>query len=91
MFTLVKILYIKGALSFLPSIVKLLDPCCVNRDLHTTNIRNENAYYICISKMIQREDFSTVKPHSPYIYMIGDSHCVTPAWRPLTVKVYSNE
>lgn len=82
MFTLVKVLFIKGALSYIPALTKLLDPCCEGHSLHETNIRNEYAYYTCIAKVL-RDGVALPQPtpDTPYVYFVGDSHCVTPAWQ----------
>ncbi|XP_033729462.1 uncharacterized protein LOC117318607, partial [Pecten maximus] len=82
MFTLVKILFIKGALGYIPALIKLLDPCVEGHNLHETNIRNEYAYYTCIGKVLgQQGDLSRLSPDTSYVYFVGDSHCVPPAWQ----------
>lgn len=55
-FTAVKVLYIQGCLSVLPWLVNLIEPIRtktnLNKDLHLTHIRNENAYYIAIAQLL---------------------------------------
>ncbi|CAH1245203.1 Hypp7447 [Branchiostoma lanceolatum] len=87
MFTLVKILFVKGALGLLPSFTKLLDPAHADRDLHTTLIRNEAAYYSTISQVMKIKLNPSSLENSPqFVYVAGDSHCITPAWRSIQYK-----
>ncbi|XP_078613296.1 uncharacterized protein LOC144882989 [Branchiostoma floridae x Branchiostoma japonicum] len=87
MFTLVKILFVKGALGLLPSFTKLLDPAHADRDLHTTLIRNEAAYYSTISQVMKIKLNPSCLENSPqFVYLAGDSHCITPAWRSIQYK-----
>lgn len=85
--TLVKVLYIKGALAYIPALMKLLDPCCEGHSLHETNIRNEYAYYTCISKVLrQRGDLPSLSRDTPFVYFVGDSHCVPAAWQHMSYQ-----
>ncbi|XP_060065695.1 uncharacterized protein LOC132546017 isoform X2 [Ylistrum balloti] len=87
MFTLVKILFVKGALGYIPSLTRLLDPCCEGHNLHETNIRNEYAYYTCIGKVLsQQEELPHLTPDTSYVYFVGDSHCVPPAWQKISYQ-----
>ncbi|XP_078693360.1 uncharacterized protein LOC144923048 isoform X1 [Branchiostoma floridae x Branchiostoma belcheri] len=87
MFTLVKILFVKGALGLVPSFTKLLDPAHADRDLHTTLIRNEAAYYSTISQVMKIKLNPACLENSPqFVYLAGDSHCITPAWRSVQYK-----
>ncbi|XP_064639076.1 uncharacterized protein LOC135494744 [Lineus longissimus] len=81
LFTLVKILFIEGHLSVLPELVKLLAPLHDGKMLHTTDIRNEAAYFYCISKVICDCQPEIPKMDGKFIYHLGDSHCLTSAWR----------
>lgn len=86
-FTLVKILYVKGALQYIPFIIKILDPCCKGHDLHQTNIRNEAAYYFCISQVLRlHKEFAVLSPDCDFVYFIGDSHCMSPAWQNIYIQ-----
>jgi hypothetical protein len=46
-------LYSCGALAVIPSLIQLIEPTrqISKVPLHTTNIRNEHAYYTCISQV----------------------------------------
>ncbi|KAF0701144.1 Aste57867_8367 [Aphanomyces stellatus] len=83
--TLVKILFVQGCLRPLPALVAAIEPTryrCGHL-LHTTSIRNEHAYYSCISQLLcipSLVPFST-RP----IYVCGDSHTLATAWRVISV------
>lgn len=87
-FTLVKVLYVKGCLQVIPKLMQLLQPLYDGKDLHKTNIRNEAAYFGCISMIyktypeIQAADLTAEK----LVYFIGDSHCIPPAWQKVTLQ-----
>eukprot|EP01105_Mastigella_eilhardi_P016429 TRINITY_DN3756_c0_g1_i1.p1 TRINITY_DN3756_c0_g1~~TRINITY_DN3756_c0_g1_i1.p1 ORF type:complete len:876 (-),score=225.18 TRINITY_DN3756_c0_g1_i1:799-3138(-) len=88
-FTGVKLLYVTGFLAFIPPLVALLEPCRERRDLHLTTIRNEQAYFSCIAKLLERHTL----PYAPAavaaavpIYLIGDSHCLSASWKTLTYQ-----
>merc|ERR1719325_101426 len=54
------------------------------RDLHLTPIRNENAYFSCISEIVLRASAPTPLPPgmcADPLYVIGDSHALSGAWR----------
>lgn len=56
------------------------------RELHLTNIRNENAYFGCISKLLPYHP-NLIKPNYKPIYIIGDSHCLSSAWQIISIRV----
>ncbi|KAK3088149.1 hypothetical protein FSP39_015394, partial [Pinctada imbricata] len=62
------------------------DPLTEGQDLHCTNIRNEAAYYTCISQIIQQSYPPLPTQSSPFIYFMGDSHCIPPAWQSIKYK-----
>lgn len=85
--TLVKILYVKGYLSVLPFITDIIDPLSDNKDLHLTNIRNEAAYFTCISKVMKtKHNLQSDLEKEKFIYFVGDSHCLTSAWQHIKFK-----
>ncbi|XP_048776174.2 uncharacterized protein LOC125680539 isoform X2 [Ostrea edulis] len=87
LFTLVKILYIKGALAFIRPITNCLDSLTKGHELHKTNVRNEAAYFSCINQLqTVRGEVNHVVPCEQYVYFIGDSHCVPPAWQCIQIK-----
>lgn len=89
-FTLVKVLFIKGQLQYIPALLELLQPLYEGHDLHHSNIRNEAAYFNCISELFSTyKEIPCVKPsqEEKYIYFIGDSHCIPPAWQKIVVQV----
>ena len=97
-FTLVKVLFLQGNLAVIPSLVRVIER--IRRrstsPLHTTSIRNEHAYYMCVCQvMAAMQDQDTSLPHSPFnntfsdakpLYVVGDSHCLSSAWSVLTLR-----
>lgn len=87
-FTLAKILYVKGALSALPELVEKLELARFKRNLHDTTIRNEHAYFCCISQIMTY--LETSLPLQPAdakpFYVCGESHCLSPAWQTITLQ-----
>lgn len=53
-FTLVKVLYLAGRLAELPAIFAVVElaRCSSAVPLHTTTIRNEHAYYVCVGQVL---------------------------------------
>jgi hypothetical protein len=90
-FTLVKVLFIKGQLHYIPPLLEMIHPLCEGHDLHNSNIRNEAAYFSCIRDLFKTYDrdipATKLSLGENYIYFIGDSHCIPPAWQKITVKV----
>ncbi|KAG7383172.1 hypothetical protein PHYPSEUDO_003959 [Phytophthora pseudosyringae] len=91
-FTVVKILFVNGRLSVLPSLVRLLEPLRLGRELHRTTIRNEQAYYACIAQLLSIEEALVVDPPravsevpTDVMYVCGDSHTLATAWREINV------
>jgi len=82
--TLVKILYVVGALDLIPPLVELIEPAREGRELHLTTIRNEHAYYCCIAQLMLFHTMPLIN-YNP-IYVAGDSHSMSPAWKTITVK-----
>ncbi|ETO79490.1 hypothetical protein, variant 1 [Phytophthora nicotianae P1976] len=89
-FTIVKILFVNGRLSVLPSLIRVLEPLRLGRELHRTTIRNEQAYYACIAQLLSIENALVMSPPvSPdgcpdAIYICGDSHTLATAWREIS-------
>jgi tetratricopeptide (TPR) repeat protein len=77
--TLVKILYVVGCLEIIPPLIKLINPVREGRPLHTTNIRNEIAYFCQISQIWPY--LTLPLPQLPTLYIAGDSHCMCAAWQ----------
>ena len=63
----------------LPPLVRLLEPLREVKDLHLTNVRNENAYYCCTAQLAASTPLPL--PTLPPLYVAGDSHSLAPAWR----------
>ncbi len=57
----------------------LTEPIRAGRELHTTTIRNEHAYYCCIAQLFAYH--SLPLPRQPPLYIIGDSHSLTTGWQ----------
>lgn len=88
-FTLVKICYIAGVLDILPEICRLTDTACDGRDVHDTIIKNENAYFSCITGLMSYHAKTIENPPSadmPRLYVAGDSHSMTPAWHTMHLR-----
>jgi len=84
MYTGVKILYVAGALQLLPPLIKLIEPLREVKDLHLTRVRNENAYYCCTAQLMTTMPLP--RPACPPLYLAGDSHSLSPAWRTVTFR-----
>lgn len=80
LFTLVKILFIKGALNLVEPLLPVLDKLHDGRNLHLTLLQNEAAFYSCISH-VMKVPFSPLHQNLGFVYFASDSHCISPAWR----------
>eukprot|EP00667_Euglena_gracilis_P002733 EG_transcript_2737 len=83
MFTLVKNLFVTGALVHVPPLLALLDPLRRGEELHHTTIRNEQAYFCNIAQLMQELPFAELHRDRPtkVMYVCGDSHSLSPSWR----------
>ena len=85
-FTMVKILYVVGAVALIPGLVKLIEESRRGWDMHLTTIRNEHAYYCCVAQlMCDIPHPYPVAEKTQGIYVAGDSHSLSTAWQILTV------
>ncbi|TMW60256.1 hypothetical protein Poli38472_000298 [Pythium oligandrum] len=98
-FAVVKILFLNGRLAALPRLIGLLEPIRAGRELHTTMIRNEQAYYVCIAQLLCISPFLK-QPNVPdshrlvhataernaHTYVCGDSHTLATAWREIQLQ-----
>ncbi|KAL6069372.1 Tetratricopeptide repeat [Balamuthia mandrillaris] len=50
-----------------------------DREFHKTTIRNEHAYYGCVSQLLAYRSTLSLPDYKPF-YVAGDSHCLAPAW-----------
>lgn len=66
------------------AIINLIEPLPKDLQLHLTTIRNENAYYCCIRKLLSTPGISNT-PSTEKVYIIGDSHVLSLAWRSIVV------
>ena len=90
-FTLVKVLYHCGNISVLPDIVAVVEPARLRSasEMHTTPVRNENAYFMCISQLLAARPGPATNPRALLaaetarepVYVCGDSHALSPAWK----------
>ena len=83
-YTVVKVLFAAGALEVLPRLVALVEPVREVKDLHLTRVRNENAYYCCVAQLLST--LPAQLPALPPLYVAGDSHSLSPAWRTVQYK-----
>ena len=88
LFTTIKMLYICGGLQVLPTLINMLEPLRVDRQLHLTQIRNEHAYMSSIAQMLRHVPFPLPSelasaPVEDTVYVCGDSHSMSSAWQVL--------
>ena len=81
--TMVKILYNVGAVPATALLIPIIDGIRGTRPIHRTTIRNEHAYYCCIAQVLAYPLATPLLEASslPPLYVAGDSHSQTPAWR----------
>lgn len=84
-FTVLKIDFVRGNLVNLPRIVARVEEIRHDQTLHTTHIRNEHAYWCCVSQLLTIEGVVPSPTGPTPIYLVGDSHSLSPSWRTLTV------
>lgn len=81
LFTVVKLLYIGGALPRCARVVHLLDAAsrASAQELHKTLIRNEAAYFGCVKQLVlQHPPPPQPQPATTLpLYLCGDSHCLS--------------
>lgn len=96
-FTIVKILFVQGNLALVPHLVRAIEP--IRRrakvPIHSTNVRNEHAYYMCICQVmwtlqnqhspLSFSPFNSSQEATKPLYVVGDSHCLSCAWSLLNV------
>lgn len=90
LFTAVKVMFVKGHLQVLPPLLAYLAPLYKGGDLPRTCVRNEAAYYGCVSRLMQLMPStlnSMCQAQDSSVYFLGDSHCLPPAWRHIQLKV----
>ena len=85
LFTLVKILYVKGVLNLVKPLLPVLDKLHDGRNLHLTLLRNEAAFYSCISH-VMKVPFTPFPENPEFIYFASDSHSISPAWRVINYR-----
>jgi hypothetical protein len=99
LFTACKIAYVSGDLELLIALSELLTVETLGRELHTTLIRNEAAYFGCVKELVgmlppplgsapkqAAEGHADTTQQQP-IYVVGDSHSLSCAWH--TIEDYS--
>jgi hypothetical protein len=83
--TLYKVLFTSGALKVLPEFINFFVGICEDQDMHRTNIRTENTFYVMASSLLP-----TIKQPVNYalkpIYFIGDSHSLPASWHTIHYK-----
>jgi len=62
LFTLVKILFLKGAFQPIPAVIDLIEPLRLGKNLHLTITRNEHAYYCCVAALMRTLPFPLPDP-----------------------------
>ena len=79
-----KMLFVSGALSFLPKFANLINPIKKGRALHETIIKNQNSYFSMCSSLLH---FIKFEPYTEKIYICGDSHSLVPSWHVINGKL----
>lgn len=85
-FSAAKILYVRGAVQPLPALVAALEKFRAGQDLAATAVRNEHAYYLCMCGVLAGPRPPPCAPAARDgrpLYLLGDSHCISPAWQRL--------
>lgn len=88
-YRIVKLLYLKGDREAVSAIVPTIKPAQIaGEELHLTHIRNGNSYFLYIEALltVPIEPENLKLSESNRLYMMGDSHCLSLAWRTLTLK-----
>ncbi|GAQ83868.1 hypothetical protein KFL_001660050 [Klebsormidium nitens] len=91
LFTVVKILYLGGAVERARQLAEKVEKARAlsEKALHETMVRNEAAYFGCIYQVFTEYPLSRPLPPAdsfPPLYLVGDSHCLTPAWRTVELR-----
>ena len=81
--TAAKVLFVKGELEALATLLPHVEKARVYKKLHETSIRNENAYYCCAAQLMSTMPLPPPS-HLDQMYIAGDSHALAPAWRTLS-------
>eukprot|EP00850_Spirogloea_muscicola_P017379 SM000148S01056 [mRNA] locus=s148:298226:303563:- [translate_table: standard] len=90
LFTVVKILFLGGAVERARLMAGLVQHIRLASrvPLHNTIFRNEAAYFGCIHQLMEEHPISLPLPprdEQPLLYLAGDSHCLTGAWRAVSL------
>jgi len=90
---LCKILYMKGNIELLVPCVNIVESWRVRSEvgLHTTIIRNENAYFMCTRDLVKCKPSplpAEMREGMRKVYVIGDSHSFSPSWK--AIKTAAN-
>jgi len=84
-YTAVKILFVSGHTEHILRLAEKIEPIRGSYELHLTTIRNENAYYCCVVQLLICPGLYD-KPAGKPLYVVGDSHSLSPSWRSIQVK-----
>lgn len=80
-FTMVKILFSGGALSRVANLIETVNCArlAADKELHTTLIRNEAAYFGCVSQVMKQYPPPPVPKGASLrpMFLCGDSHCLS--------------
>eukprot|EP00927_Polykrikos_kofoidii_P047124 TRINITY_DN41209_c0_g1_i1.p1 TRINITY_DN41209_c0_g1~~TRINITY_DN41209_c0_g1_i1.p1 ORF type:complete len:985 (+),score=164.35 TRINITY_DN41209_c0_g1_i1:124-2955(+) len=73
--------------SSLGRLVEVFEASRQELDLHSTQVRNENAYFSCIRDILALSVPASPLPSvGPPIFVIGDSHVLSSAWQSVTMR-----
>jgi hypothetical protein len=86
LFKIIKIQYCEGKLIEAAALIATLSPTVeCNNDLQSSKIKNGYSYFQYISKLLPLKKNYSEAP-SNTVYMVGDSHCLSPAWDEISLN-----
>ena len=97
LFTVVKLLFVGGALARARVVTDLVETAraASSTPLHETLIRNEAAYFGCVTQLLREypapplsalETPIASSNDGGFLYLAGDSHCLPGAWRTVHLR-----
>ncbi len=89
LFTAVKVLFSCGAVARAQAALALAEPAARASAvaLHETPIRNEAAFFLCISALLKHHPVAAPPtPPPPPLFLLGDSHVLSGAWRTVALR-----
>jgi len=88
-YKIIKLLYVAGLMKAAEALVFTVQPAkAKGGDLHLTFIRNSNSYFSYIEALVNVGDYtgSNERKDKKTLFVMGDSHVLSPAWRTLQLE-----